>query len=283
MLNDSHVNSEILATLRVFLEIHPALLQVTGPIARYKIVIDANQAIGDLLHKYNNPHLPQTAIEEAVKSSAIELYAPTWLDQEMIESAIPQVSKRKKIPEAALHTLWAQYKEAIIWDDTFPVPADDESCSGDSKDVPYVALQQSIAAVAVLSRDKDIDQLGGKRVGLEFVLSVRSYARAASYAVGIRVGGIYIATISVGLLGQIIRAIAASVSRLPAGLKIALLAAIIFIAVHPPARERAITMLKNVGGGLAELWPEVEAIIELATEKGIEAEAAWGKTEELLG
>ncbi len=283
MSDDPYPDSKTLAELRAFVGLYPALEKATGPIAQFKIVIDANMAISDLLYKHKHPHISQTAIEEVAKSSAVELHAPVWLNEEMVGSTIPQVSRRKGIPEPALHALWAEYKKQIVWDDQFAVPEDEESCSGDSKDVPYVALQESLSAVAILSRDKDIDELGGKRVDLEFVLSVRSYARAATCSVGIRVGGTLVTTVSIAALVAIVRGIESLISRLPDWLKIALFALAVFVAVHPEYRERAIGYLKSLGRHAADLWPEIERLIDLASEKQLEAENALGKTEQLLG
>lgn len=282
ILNEAYLDSEILASLRVFVGLCPSLAQVAGPIAQYKIVLDANIAVGDLLHKYKNPHIRQTALEETVKSSAIELHAPSWLDREMTGSAIPQVARRKGIPEAALHTLWLEYREQIIWDDTLSVPETDGSRPGDPKDVPYVALQRTIAAAAVLSRDKDIEALGGKRVTLEFVFAVQSYARAASYAVGIRVGGVFVTWVSVSALGQIAKMIGAAIARLPPAAKIALVAGLIFVAVHPQSRERILESLKALGETLADAWPAILGVIEATTQKQMEAQAALENTERLL-
>jgi len=201
----------------------------------------------------------------------------------MVESAIPQVSKRKKIPEPELLKLWAAYKEQIIWDDTFTTPKDNEFCKGDAKDVPYVALQQSIAAAAILSRDTDIDELGGKRATLEFVLSVRSYARAASYTVAIRVGGTFITTVSIAILIEIVKGLGSLVAKLPDWLKIAFLVLAVIAIVHPEYRERLVRFLKNMGGQLADFWPEIEKLIELDSAKQLEAEAALGETERLIG
>lgn len=280
--DEAYIDSEILASLRVFVGLYPSLAQVAGPIAQYKIVLDANIAVGDLLHKYKNPHIRQTALEETVKSSAIELHAPSWLDKEMTVSAIPQVARRKGIPEAALQTLWIEYRAQIIWDDKLSVPEDDGTSVGDAKDVPYVALQKSIAAAAVLSRDKDIEALGGKRVTLEFVFAVQSYARAASYAVGIRVGGVFVTWVSVSALGQIAKMIGSAIARLPPAVKIALVAGLIFVAVHPQSRERILESLKALGETLADAWPAILRVIEATTQKQMEAQAALENTERLL-
>ena len=282
MTDEPYLDSKVLASLRVFLELYPQLEKITGKIAQYKLVIDANAAISDLLHKHRNPHLKQTAIEEATKSSAVELHAPIWLDTEMVESAIPQVSKRKKIPEPELLELWAAYKEQIIWDDTLSAPEDGGDDRGDAKDVPYVDLQERIAAAAILSQDTDIDELGGNRATLEFVLSVRSYARAASYSVGIRVGGTFITTVSIALFIEIIKGLGSLLSKLPDWLKITLIAVAVLAIVHPDFRERLVRLMKKMGGAVIDFWPEVEKFIELASEKQLEADAALGETERLI-
>lgn len=279
---EPYLDSKVLATLRRFLEAFPELKRTMGPIARFTLVLDANVAVGDLIHRYKNPHLKQTALEEAVKSSAIKLCAPTWLDREMVESAIPQVSSKRRIPEATLQGLWAAYRAIVIWDDFYAELPDGQAPDSDEKDVPYVALQQSLQAAAILSRDKDIDRLGGKRIDIEFVLYVRSYARAASYAVGIRVGGTFTATLSIALLVQLVRGLGTLVTRLPDWAKVVLLLGAVFVAVHPATRNRIFGYLQSLGGELAALWPEIERLMDLVAEKDKEASLALEEAERLL-
>ena len=276
-----YLDSELLASLRHFLEIYPALQNLAGPLAQFTLVIDANIAVQDLIYKHRHPHIRQTALEETVKSSAIRLCAPIWLDREMIGSTIPQVSRRRDIPEAVLLELWATYKTQITWDDRYAEPGDDPA-DGDAKDVPYVALQETLCAAAILSRDKDIDQLGGNKVGIEFVLSVRSYARAATIVVGIRAGGALVSTLSLGLLMELAKGLGRLVASMPEWAKLALLGAAVFVAVHPPARKRVLGLLTSLGGEVATLWPEVEKLIALAAEKDQEAVLALDEAERLL-
>ena len=279
---EPYLDSKILASLRGFLELYPALGKLTGGIAQYKIVLDANAAISDLLHKHKNPQFKQTALEEVATSSTVEVHAPIWLDTEMVTSTIPQASKRRKIPEPALLQLWEEYKKQIIWDETLTAPEHDEYTEGDEKDVPYVVLQERIAAAAILSRDTAIDELGGKRVTLEFVLSVRSYARASTYSVSIRVGGAFITTLSVAFLIDIVKVLGSQIARLPDWLKIALIAVTVFAIVHPASRERLIGFLKGMGGVLMDFWPEIERLSALASEKQLEADMALAETEQLI-
>ncbi|WP_278371670.1 hypothetical protein [Thalassospira xiamenensis] len=129
-------------------------------------------------HKHRYPERGQTALEEAIKSNTVLLYAPRWLDTEMRTSAIPQVERRKGIAEEKLLILWESYKSIIIWDDRFCDPEEGEDSRFDEKDRPYVDLQKCLQAHAIFSRDKDIDTLGGNRVNMAFILSARDYARA---------------------------------------------------------------------------------------------------------
>lgn len=283
MTEEFYLDSEALAGLRQFVGLYPQLEKMIGPIAQYKVIIDANIAVSDLLRKYNYPDMKQTAIEELVRSSALELHAPIWLNTEMVGSAIPKVSKKKNIPESVLLELWAEYKKQIKFDETFSSPDYSDSHEGDPKDVPYVALLELIDADAVLSRDKDISKLGGKRIEFEFVLSLQSYARAATYTFGIRVGGVLFTTLSIGLLVQIVKGFVLLISRIPDWAKISLLLGVVFIAAHPGSRERVLKFMRDAGEMIPDIWPEIEKLVELDSEKQIEADKALGKTERLLG
>ncbi len=192
------MTSASLVDLRRFLEVYQPLQPVVGEIAQFRVVLDANIAIADLLFKYKNPEVKQTAIEECIKSSAMPVYAPLWLNQEMIESAIPKVATRKSIAGSVLQELWLGYKEQIIWDDSFSTPQASAKSGVDVKDTPYVDLALHISALGVLSRDKDIERLGGTRLEMNFVLAVRKYARATSYHATIKVGGVTTGAVAIG-------------------------------------------------------------------------------------
>ena len=88
-MDDPYIDSASLSDLRGLLHIYPQLQQIAGAIAEFRVVLDANLAVRDLLHKHNNPHIEQTALEECIKSSVMQVCAPAWLDQEMTKSAIP--------------------------------------------------------------------------------------------------------------------------------------------------------------------------------------------------
>jgi hypothetical protein len=192
------------------------------------------------------------------------------------------VAVHTQIPEPALFALWGDYRKLIIWNDV-PLILDGNGMEGcDSKDVPYVALQRLINAVGILSRDNDIVDLGGNLVTLDFVLSVRTYARAASYAVGIRVGGVFVTSVSFELLAQLVKTISVSIARLPPAVKLALIASAAFVAMHPRTRERVLDSLSSIGKLAVDAWPVIVTLMETASQKQALAKTALCETEKLL-
>jgi len=282
MFDDPFIDSASLSDLRSLLSFYPQLQQIAGAIAEFRVVLDANMAVSDLLHKYKKPDSKQTALEECIKSSVMQVYAPAWLDREMTKSAIPQVARRKNIPESALQDLWIEYRKQLVWDERFPGPEHFPDVEGDIKDVPYVALQECISAAGILSYDKDIEKLGGKSLTLTFVFSVRTYARAATYSVSIYAWGTLISVLALGALCQIIKGVCTSVSKLPDGVKVALLIGAAVAVLHPAPRGKLREFLQNTGALAVGLWPEIERMLELASEKQKEAGSALTETAEIL-
>ena len=194
----------------------------------------------------------------------------------------PQVARRKGIPEAVLQELWAAYRKQLLWDERFPGPGYDLPPCLDSKDAPYVALSELIEAAGILSEDRDIERLGGKRLTFTFVLSVRDYARAATYFVTFFVGGMFIGGLSIGALCQIIKGVGSLVPRLPDAVKVALLIGAAVAVLHPASRQKIRKFLQGAGAMAAGLWPEFEKMLALAAEKQEEAGTALTTTESLL-
>ena len=73
-----------------------ALEQATGQLPRFDIVLDANIAIGDLLHKHQNPHLEQTALQEVVKSGVVRLCDPVGKAIRRLSYLTRDLIKRRK-------------------------------------------------------------------------------------------------------------------------------------------------------------------------------------------
>jgi hypothetical protein len=245
-----------------------------GPIVRFKIVLDANEAVRELIHKLKHPKVLLTALEEAAKASVVEIHAPKWLDVEMDISAIPNASVATGIPEPVLRASWENYKAQITFHDEYALPDFDDAECADPKDMPYILLESAIGAIGIYTGDKHITELGGTVITAKFVLSTRSYARAASYVFCIRVGGGLVGYATFGLVTWTVKTITTTIARLPPAAQLALLAGAVFVAANPQARARVANALSVVGEALIDVWPMMEKLIELSNQKKIDAAEA---------
>jgi predicted nucleic acid-binding protein len=270
----NYLDSAVLNSLRDLIELYPALQQMVGQLPRLDIVLDANIAIADLLHRHRNPQLKQTLLEEAFKSGTLQIYAPRWLETEMLTSTIPQVSKKKKISQEALLTIWESYKAIIIFDERYAHPEELANPDLDTKDTPYVELQKSISALGILSNDKDIEVLGGTKLDRKIVLTLCSYARAASYSVSIKIGSVVVSHVSLSLFKVVVLSLGSVVSRMPDWMKLLLLIGGCLVLAHPSSRERLISLIRSVGQGVVDVWPDIERFLAFASEKITKEQAA---------
>lgn len=268
-----HIDSVALARFRELVAAHPTWRSIAGDLLQYAVVVDANIAIGDLLHKHKFPQR-QAAIEETIRAGALRVHAPRWLDEEMKNSAIPAVAARRKISEPALQELWIGYREQLVWDERFNSPEEFSGTSDNPKDMPYVALQSVVSAAGVLTKDHGIAALGGKPLALDFVFCVREYARATTVCVGIRLGGTIIGWLSVAALLECIRGLASVAGRLPPWAKAILVVGAFAVVLHPRLRERVLNLLRGTGAAVEAIWPQLQRMIVLAQEKQQEAAAA---------
>lgn len=282
MVNFPFIDSAELAQFRQFLDSAPQWKAMVGEPLQLSVVLDANMAVNDLIHKFKKPQYGQTALEECVRSSALKIYAPTWLDAEMTNSTIPQVALRRNIPENVLQEMWREYRHLINWDDNFPDADEFVEVDGDAKDMPYVALQHSIQGVGILTRDQGVKQLGGKPIELEFVFCVRRYARAASYSVGIRLSGAFVGWAGVNGVTALVKGVGQLVAKMPDWLKYAVLIGVVLAVLHPGFRQRVLNHLRSIKDLGVEIWPEIQSLITLATEKQTEAEKALANLDEVL-
>lgn len=169
----------------------PALQASIGDIARFRLVVDANFVISELIHRVRHPERGASAFVELVKATLIEVFAPRWLETEMTTSAIPKAAKRSKVPEDKLRAAWAEFKPMLKWDETLGQTGTPTTDCIDLKDLPYVQLQKKLNADGILSKDTDISRMGGHLLTLDFVFSTRAYARSLVTTVSIRVMTVY--------------------------------------------------------------------------------------------
>jgi hypothetical protein len=83
--------------LREILERFSTLKQIVGDFVRFRVVIDANFVIQELIQRVRFPERC-TALEELILATVIDAYAPRWLDEEMV-SAVTQQRPSERCPE----------------------------------------------------------------------------------------------------------------------------------------------------------------------------------------
>ena len=276
------IDSALLAEIRKLLELYPELKRALGMPVQFRVVLDANIAISDLLHKLKKPSLKQTMIEECARAGTLLVHAPRWLDEEMTTSTIPQVAERKNLDRETILGLWSEYREIIEWDETLCAPEQLEGVIEDEKDAPYLALEKKIEAAGILSRDKHIAKMGGHTLPQDFVIVVRRYARASSVHLSIYVSGSLIGVLSVGALQALVGGLSKMISQMQPWAKWTLAAGAILAVVHPKSRKFFQKKLKstlNLGESVA---PQLLQLIDLAGQKQLEAEACLAITQDFI-
>jgi predicted nucleic acid-binding protein len=232
--------------LRSFLDRHSTLLSSIEQFVQLRVVIDVNFVVRDLLRKIKNPERGHTALEELVRSTVLEIFAPRWLEKEL-PSAFQQVAKKRKVAEADLWTAWQDYQALIKWDENFDQVPEEFKATDDRKDLPYIQLEKLIGAFGILSQDGDIARMGGNRLTFDFVLATRGYARAAVVSVAIRVSGLYVGAIALAGLLKLVGLVKSGLEGLPPKMRLALLVSAVIVCLHPGARAGIVVQLKKFG------------------------------------
>lgn len=69
-----------LGPLRELLKTVSTLRTSIADIVQFRVVVDANYVVQDLIYRTRHPERGATAIEELVKATVIDVFAPRWLD-----------------------------------------------------------------------------------------------------------------------------------------------------------------------------------------------------------
>ena len=194
------IRSDTLVELRQFLSSYHQLRGIVGEIAQFRIVLDTNMALRDIMwlaKREDRPDL-QTSLLEAIHAETMEVFAPPQLLME-VEEKMPIVAAQRDIPLDAMRRQWERY---VLHIQILDAPSHHECHTNivDADDLPFVELARHIGAIGVLSDDRHITRMGGTRLTLDFVLSVRDYSRSAAIDLTIRLGTVSIAMISVAAL-----------------------------------------------------------------------------------
>lgn len=278
------VRSDKLKQLRVVIRSWKESSAAIGSAAQFRLVVDSNVVLGDLLWLVSGRtnDNAKTQLMETIEAETIDLYAPPILFKE-VEEKIPLIAAQKKLDVNLMYAQWSIYKTQIkiAEPDSEKVLALQNGV--DPNDAEFVALEQTIGASGVISKDRHIGQMGGNHISVTCITHLRNYSRSTAIEMNIKVNGVLFARVSCAAIAGIYagsKALIEGVSKAPDWVKVALLAGGLLVALHPGARTSVARGLKTALKGISEATPfviaEIAAAIELAQKHNAEAQGHLG-------
>ncbi|PJA23604.1 MAG: hypothetical protein COX57_12895 [Alphaproteobacteria bacterium CG_4_10_14_0_2_um_filter_63_37] len=259
------VQSSRLKELRVAVRSWKESSAIIGSAAQFRLVVDTNIVLSEILWlatKRKNP-TAKTELLETIEAETIDLYAPPILFDE-VEEHIPLIATKKGVDIQLLYVEWNIYKSKL----KIAVP-DIEAVQSlktavDPDDAEFVALEQTIGAAGVISKDRHIGLMGGNQISVECITHLRNYSRSTSIELNIKVNGVMFANLSVATIRGLFegsKALINGIAKAPDWVKFALLAGGLFVVLHPGARATVAKSLKTVLQGIGEATPTIIALI----------------------
>ncbi len=253
-----HIRSEMLGLLRKI----DGMKEFLGPLAQFNVVIDTNIILGDLKWLVGERRNPEatTALVESIKAGTIVAYVTKSVLAE-VDEHISTLALRYKLPEDVLRQQWESYRREFLECRT-PSKKFVEYYKNikDPDDAPIIALEKTIRADGILSKDKAFPLMGGIVIDLDFVNRTRDYSRKTAIVATIHCSGGIVFNVSWVLIEAVLKSLADAIKsfrRLPTSVQIVILLAAITIASNKNMRKRAITMIEPVITVISSTWPDV--------------------------
>lgn len=285
------VRSDKLKQLRIVIRSWKESSAVIGSAAQFRLVVDSNVILGDIiwLSSKRTNELATTHLMEVIEAETVDMYAPPILFDE-VEEKIPLIAAEKGLDQNLMYNHWAVYKTKL----KVFVPDQDKVSvlrnGVDPDDAEFVALEQTIRASGVISKNSDIKMMGGNQISVECITYLRNYSRATAIEMNIKVNGVMFVKLSYAAIAGMFaggKALIEGIGKAPEWVKIALLMGGAVIALHPGARASVARGLKTVLAGISEATPfvieEIAAAIALAQKHKAEAQEHLDKAMKELG
>lgn len=254
----------------------PNYEQYFGGAIQYRVVVDTNVVLGDIrwlaLKRKNTA--ARTSLLEVIQAGTLEVYVPPSLFDE-VDEHIHRISEVERIDKSRLFAAWADYQKnlkVLAPDDSLIKDYRDEV---DPDDAYFIVLAKAIQAVGVISNDYHIEKMGGKKISVDFVISLRDYSRAAAIELNISCMGLQLGLVSIGAvigLFESIKSLVSGIAKAPDWLKVTLILGVTFCVLHPGTRKRISAGVKQVLGNIQGVTPLLMSHIAeasaLAREQG---------------
>lgn len=262
------IPSDALRELRPLVRAWDGLRPFIDGVAQFRIVIDSNIVIGDVLWlatKRTDPNA-RTSVLETIAAGTLEVYAPQHLRRE-VEEHLARIAEEEGYDLQLLLTTWGEYQENLKWAEPGAEHVELYRDGVDPQDAPFVALADTLQAAGVLSRDKHIEMMGGKLLDVEFVMALRGYSRAAAVELYIKCSGVTLGVMTlagIAALARALRAVPAAIDRAPGWLQFVLLVGIVVCILHPGVRAGIGGFLGSMFANVKEATPDLVALLTKA-------------------
>lgn len=232
---------------------------------QFSLILDANVILKDLqwlAKKRINPEA-RTQLLEILESQTINAYCPTFIEIEIKEKTV-QFAERYGVDEQVYLQHWERFKSKITFIDVGG-PAEIGEGHRDPKDVPYLKLQELLGH-PIVSKDKDIEGMGGTVTPWRIVASLTAYSRESATELKIAaMGGISITVPMIALVESVKflhAALAPVAKKIPSWAWVVGLIVLVLLILMPASREWFQKRLPSFSNSAAELGTKLLGIIE---------------------
>lgn len=254
-----------LSDIRRFLEVRDEFAALLGQPAIFKIVVDANIFIRELLWiiEKRKDEKARPALLECLESGTIVAHVTPRILEE-VERNMRGLGAERGFLDQAWQVHWTIYLSMLVVSDPDPAVTAKYENRRDPTDAPTLALAETQGMDGIMSSDKDLKAMGGQVLPLKFKLEARDYSRKAAIQVSLQIGGVYLAVGAVEGLIYVAKSLGAAIrgiGRLPGWLKVALTVGALCLAVHPTSRKAIRNSLELAGQTISEATPEMIALV----------------------
>lgn len=193
------------------------------PSRKRRVVVDANVILRNLRWmalKRQNANA-RTGLFEAIDSGIIEVYAPKFMQEEVMEY-LKVISADDKLDYKYMAANWRAIKRKI----KFRTPKEElvskyTRPGDDIKDAPYLALAEKMGGIRIVSSDTDIQRMGGYTLDpLTITPLLRETARSMAVWLQCKINVHLIAIAGTVITVGLIKMIAKLIVRMPGRLKL---------------------------------------------------------------
>lgn len=257
--NPYFVPSDKLKELREFVKVLKNAGQHIDSAVQFRVVVDTNvvlAAIRWLAHKRKDA-TARTSLIETIEAGTIDVYVPLALHDE-VERHIKRIAIEEGLDQARLMSVWWEYQKKLKVAEPDSKVIQSYSGGVDPDDAVFIALAEVIGAVGIVSNDPHIAMMGGKKISVDCVLSLRDYSRATAIELNIKCMGLTLGLASVATIRGLIEGIKAlivGIGKAPDWLKLVLIVGVAFCVLHPGARAKIATGFRRALTGIKEATP----------------------------